>query len=490
MILCMVVIASQSARSQATEADSSDRAEERVAADSTSSLPIRFSLQGGHYYQSAFHSRISWPDYLRWEQAYKPDITYQWRDPRRQSVSDNPLFHGAGFIRIDLDSEPIEGLSLNAGLTGENRGMSYGVRDTKSMIVFPHFLFTFERGFPFLGDSLKASVAVGDFPAVRSSEPLMIYNIDVQGALFSVRWRVFEIYLEKAAGDMATGIGLNIDDANHQGIRLNDLALGDSVSLTAQAGLFIYPQTRRLDDPFLVIGERPINSYHHLSPRGSLLKAVGLHHYGYSAQLALKLPRLLGLDLHAVTSLALRDADTAGMMMNRMAFLAQVEASGKWKRGALDALAEYRYYGGLFNNGFRNDDPAYRDPEQTHYANTIGPFLYPLRNLDYPFSQWAVFTEYQDLKDVTAWTLYLKGKLFLIDRFVAHGTLDLNYVVPEKTDAFLYPFFSAAIGYEPIDDISATIGVTNRAMNLDKHYPTYYLLTTPTLEATIRWLVK
>ncbi|HET7152515.1 MAG TPA: hypothetical protein VFJ29_02020, partial [Candidatus Kapabacteria bacterium] len=219
------------------------------------------------------------------------------------------------------------------------------------------------------------------------------------------------------------------------------------------------------------------------TPRGNLLYSADLLDGGntFSANLTSD----DGIKLYS--QIAFRAAYGISSVMSRTAFLAGIAYRGETKDFTWDGSFEYRYYGGLYNAGYHNYDVYYRDTTLGEYANSVGPHLYPLQNFDRPFSQWAVFTEYQDLKDVTGYTCYLKAKYIFYDRIFASATLDLNYIKVENIPDFLYPFYDIGIGWEPVKGISFTISRTNRAMNLDNSYQTLYMYKSAVNQAAIRW---
>src|SRR4029079_3414122 len=93
------------------------------------------------------------------------------------------------------------------------------------------------------------------------------------------------------------------------------------------------------------------------------------------------------------------DADfLVGDFSKKSALLIGIKFSGENKKFSHSLKAEARYYGYLFNFDYYNwDTVLYRRPRtdiNSNYANTVGPYLYPLRKFDTPFIQWAVFTEY------------------------------------------------------------------------------------------------
>jgi hypothetical protein len=91
------------------------------------------------------------------------------------------------------------------------------------------------------------------------------------------------------------------------------------------------------------------------------------------------------------------------------------------------------------------------------------------------------------MKDLLGAALQLRAKYHFYKGLTLRAFLDLNYIKPERNDGFLYPFYDIGLGWEPVKDVSMMISLTNRAMNLDKSYPTYYLYRTPAEAITLRW---
>jgi len=158
--------------------------------------------------------------------------------------------------------------------------------------------------------------------------------------------------------------------------------------------------------------------------------------------------------------------------------------NGRWQ---WDVRTEYRSYGGGFNYKLNYErNVHYRDTEQTsHRGNLIGDQLYPIHLFFRPFSQWAVFTEYHK-KWICGYTLYADIRYRLLEKLFLSGILDINQLQASGEHPFTYAFFIAGLTYQPIPGFEGTIGVTNRAMNLDKHFPTLYQTRYPMMQFEIR----
>ena len=390
------------------------------------------------------------------------------------TILDNPQYHGAAYIDIDALFKPIPGISILAGLTMENRGISYGLRDTRNNIVLPRYQLGIDTTLKFGDESLNVKIYAGDFRDTTIDEGLFFANADIQGAMVRFEWNNLA-YRHWKVGDAFAGLGLNINDADFQAITLSDFNLPFDSRGTLGLNWFVFTD---IDSR----GE----IYQLESPRQQLLSEADLQNYGVGMS-----GRVDSIDNRGALYAQYGLRGGSGFLMNRSALLAGGSFAIDDTRFQLHGQGEYRYFGGLFNHGYRNVDVYYRDPEETEdWGNTVGPHLYPLSLFDRRFMQWPVMTEYQDLKDVTAWTLYAKGKWFFYGRFILYALLDLNYIVPEHEESFLYPFYEAGVGWEPVRNFSLLFSASNKGMNLDKHYPTFYLYERPIPTVAFRWNVK
>ena len=487
----IILLSSLSTLLLAASAPVSASGEDSTAVDGDTTITIDFNLSGGFRYAAGFgEERLTavYDPYLDGKQEYQPTAALPWWRTNDGTVHDAPSRHGAGWIRIDATVRPVDNAFLHASFVGEMRGTSYGVRNTDNMIVYPLFLAGYDYDLPIADDTLHAGIRLGDFENVRSLNPVTISGIDVQGAIIRLQWRDLELMIEKAGGDLAFGIGLNADEGDHVGIGLRDIPLTRGLVGNFHLSRFSYPQiTMNNLGAFVPNGIDPDNPS--LSPRGRLLGEMQMKGFGYGMTTSAIWMLSETTKIDGTINLMLRESEGSGRLMSRSAALVEIGGSTKTEDRSLMIKGAYRYYGGLFNVGYRSDGTQYRNPddEGPTWSNTIGPYLYPLSLIDRPFAIWPVFTEYQDLKDVTGWTFYARGKQCIFDKFFISAIIDVNLVVPENLDPLFYPLLEGGFGYEPTPGFTAELFVTTRRMNLDKHYPTLHALTTPLVGGAMRW---
>lgn len=416
-----------------------------IAQDSARAIPksIDIDVSAAHYYQTDAEDRSAYV-------SNHPTV--------RQAallgpygagyVSDNPLYHGGTFAKLGALVTFIDGVTLDAEIVAEHRGISYGVYATDEMIIFPRMLLGLDTTFTAItGDPVRVIARVGNFTDLRWYEGLQYYNMDGQGSDIEIGWSWLRLW-RRQIGDAVYGLGLGIGDVAEFGAGLLDVPLSDSLTADLSIGHTIYAGTPYRDDE------------------------------GFNYSLGLEwgsIGRLYG-------EIGTRNLSFGALSGNESAFLLGLD--GRYALGPVDIAgrAEWREYGRGFNEG-RTSHARFRSP-----GSTIGDFLYPLDYLERPFSQWAVYTEYQS--DITAFTLQLDTRVHLPYGFLLRAVLDFNEIQGGDWPVDSYDFFDIGLGWEPVRGLSIIASRTNRAMNLDRSYPTYYMYTTPVQALTVRWNVR
>jgi hypothetical protein len=176
------------------------------------SLPkkIKFEFGGKVWMQwnnNLLFSKVSMPSYIkesRRQTTYSIPVNFD-------SITDNPLRHGATYFVVKSTASFKNKVKLNVDLYGEHRGVSYGLFSRKNMLLYPVFniegmdsIKLFKTNFIFHGK-------VGMLLDERMDEGLTIYNIDAQGLKLGIKRNKWS-FLYTIYGDFYNGIGLNIDD--------------------------------------------------------------------------------------------------------------------------------------------------------------------------------------------------------------------------------------------------------------------------------------
>ena len=372
--------------------------------------------------------------------------------------TDNPLKHGAYYGCIKTITSFSPAIKVKVDIYGEHRGVSYGAFNTKNIIVYPVIYVEGKDSFFLFKEKVIIDGKAGHFLDERLEEGLLIYNIDAQGIqanLTKGKWKFsYSLY-----GDFYNGIGLNIDDLHAVTIKRTFRANANTVlggSLNAIAPPYLKKSNNLVWTSF---GSHTIK-------RGAIYAQIGYRNRNKE-------------------NLNFKKGLTA-----QTGFVIGGKVRYEFKQFSFNNQTEFRFYGESFNANHFSNELRYRQPLniQPLYANTIGNYLFPLRKSDTPFSQWPVFTEYQGL-NVAAISFVGNVKYQISPKTEINLEYDINQIIAGRDTAymnrtannFLYPFFTFGFFYTPVKSIKAGLIATNKGMNLDISYPTFYLYKTPYL---------
>jgi hypothetical protein len=424
---------------------------------------IGFSVTGGFIDQSYNPdggTRLRMPAYMKSERYDAPMAAY-YSALKTDDLTDNPLLHGAMYSHMALDARSA-GLRLSCKLIAEHRGTSFGTYATKNVVVMPTFLVSVDTSFVIGGETFQADIEGGNFDDYKLFEGLTIYNMDVQGYHIHLKWRLLKLSVDHIS-DLGVGIGLGIDDEADYAVSAEDVSLGGRLKLDASAGYFEY--------------------------LGSSDAVSGLRRNGMNVSAALRWSDWIRF----YTQVGIRGADDPSLGgLERCADLIGLAYRDELKEKLdLGLTAEYRYYGRYFNKGHTYDGTCFLYRGFDGYGsecsswNTVGAHLYPLHVFFRPFSQWAVYADYEG-RDVQSLIFRADASYKLPGNCTLACNLDFNYLDVSNEDPFLYPFYDLGFAWAPAPGTTISISHTNRAMNLDKHYPTLYLTQRGTIMVAVR----
>jgi hypothetical protein len=419
---------------------------------------FKWSLRGGLIYQGDPFGTALLPNFIAQERGLFSD---------NYSVGDEPLIHGASYL--DFGSQfHYSGFSLATQLVAEHRGQSYGVYDLEAIDVYPKYLADLDTGIHVLGHRIGFDISAGNYDDMRLQQGLTMYNLDAQGSRWSISFDRFSFTYQKIA-DLQEWIGLNQNDGNVTSFKVDSLLLPLGFSVTGEYALSVPTGVLPTYSPDLghdfTDEENTSFSY---SIR--LMHSSGIGSYGEFGVRNTNIP-------------------------NNAAYLLGICYSTANKWFTLNCHSEYRNYGSNFNLGFYQKPSSYIDPSGTVYSTNVinyelgSNYLYPIQLYDRPFSQWAVFTEYQGL-NVSGLTFYADVKVPIWSGIFFKGLIDWNRISAEGQASFVYPFYNLSLGWQPFEGVFAMYGYTNRTMNLDAPYPTLYLYESPTTEMRVMWQLK
>jgi hypothetical protein len=422
--------------------------------DTLSSRIFSIDLTGGATYQQALGAgtpTFKAPGYLSLRRPTEPELANLWGLRNNEDITDSPPGHGPMYIRPHMWYTPVPSLELYASLEVDHRGASWGPYNTDNIAFIPRFHAAYSDWRKFNnGDSIRVFGKMGFYEDYRNYEGLTMYNLDVQGFSAGVQYGKVALATHRT-GDLIRSYGLGIDGMTDYQLGL----LGLKVSGAWQADVKVGVQK--------IAGYPEIGGDQHL-----LQTSVAF----YRSQ------------RRVYAEAGYRDSDfTPG---NRSALLVGISdrlAVGKLK---LVWRGEYRFYGGGFNYQFRNESAThFRDVNRAAGSNLLGDSVYPMSFFGRPFSQWAVFTEYDK-----AWVqgiTWFGTVSYQVGRNVdVFSDLDLNHILAEGEDSFLYPFYNAGLKLDVVRNTFLSLSMSNRTMNLDKHYTTYYLSNSPLFQFELK----
>lgn len=411
---------------------------------------IEFEISGDGYYQNPTNTNILLPNSIK--EIRKVDnnnFNQQWN-----KGTDNPLFHFAYYLSFNTKTKIHKNITLWASIITEHRGFSYGVNNVSSILLFPQVRFEYLKKFAFLNDTLKIFIAEGNQLFNSLYEGLTINNLYQQGHDVNIGWRKLNLRYFQLA-DLNQGIGLNIDDSYDYIASLEGLNISKKHKLDLRLGYSFYPE-------FIAVKSNDRNIYN---------ISFGLYN-------------TKSVRFYAQTSLR-PNSDSLFNNAEKLASLIGMKFKIAKKKIQVEVTIEGRFYGAGFNANFKNTNVNYR---KSTINNSVGDFFYPLLLLDRPFSQWSAYSEYQSTntyQNIGSILCQINSFYTFNNNFTINANLDFNYIISEKDDLFLYPFYNIGIGWKEGMNC-VLLGITNKGMNLDLHYPTYYLIAEPTFSITLK----
>ncbi len=426
-------------------------------------LQLNVSGSGCHIFESE-NVKAEAPDFLAMNYPSDLPKSYITNIP----VRDNPLNHSAFYFDVNLTTT-LCNLKLNLDLVAEHRGVSYGIFNSKAMVIFPKYKVEFDTCFSLLKENFRFGTTFGNVENSRLYEGLTVYNLDYQSIEVFLKWNKFKLKYHQI-GDLYQYIGLNIDDLFNLTFSIEDIHILNDFYSNIEIGKSYIPP--------------------------SLIQTDNLSNQGLNFSANIK-----NNNLKLYSQYSIRQTESNISLNLQSGFLAGFVYKFNNNNFDINLLTEYRYYGSFFNRNYSNRSMLYRMPEKTwvykdnnivevttypEYNNTIGKNLYPLYLYDRPFSQWAVFTEYQN-KNVTGLIFQFICKYKLDYDFIVVTDFDFNFIKASGVPSFIYPFYNIGFGWEPDGKYNFVLSITNKGMNLDKHYPTFYLYQSLQLKLSFKY---
>lgn len=369
-------------------------------------------------------------------------------------LTDQPHEHGSIFTHFSTKTTFKKDYVFYANLLMEYRGESYGANDLNNAVVFPFLYGQLKDTIRIKRRPVELFLHIGDLFQYRLNQGLQVYNVDIQAMIVRMKY----------------------EDWQFQIVHLPDHSRGIGVALEE---LFSFNLSRFFEDHKINFAFE-LNSN---SPYQDPLSSTLLPNQYYT-HLSLDYEYQLEDIGKFYAQIGARKFDT-NFNQEAIAFLVGADLELQKEDLSIQLRPELRYYAKNYNLGYYNPTALFRDNSiSTHYGNTVGRYLYPLKNYDYPYSQWAVFTEYQN-QNVLGYGLNVELDKKLWNNFGVRFLADFLGIRADESNhqTFLYTW---NIYYEPTDDLYIRTMVTNKVMNLDAHFQTFYQLKHPALGLELR----
>ncbi len=370
--------------------------------------------------------------------------------------TDIPQFHASVFAGLLTKVKFANGYSLNFDIISEERGQSFGSLNLKNVLIYPRICGTIEDDFSLFKLPFSFVARIGDLIKYENNYGLTFNNIDVQGLNIKLNQKNWW-FSYSLIGDISQHIGLNINDVYSFKIGYNkrknngyEIELGGSL------------------DQLRILNIKSIPLKNVFSFFGSVKK----NRIKFFAELGYRIqPSRDTLNFYS----------PAGGLLG-------FEFMRSSKKINWNLKFKARYYGISFNDDFINYAVRYRSlSKPTLNGNFVGDYLYPLINTYRDFDQWSVYTEYQSDQIISA-SFRLKAERKLYQNLFYKIDFEGNLIASKRHSSALYTFYSTGFKYKMPGAIFFELYISNKVMNLDVQYQTFYQTQQPIFGFSIKRL--
>lgn len=380
---------------------------------------------------------------------------------RKQDSLDysSPFQHSALYIKTGFNVNYKDKYKLDFNTFLEQRSWSKGVNNLNRYVVFPQFRFNLADTIKLKHHKLKWKVKLGDlYTDDELTSGLRAYNIDVLGYNAHLKYRKSKLSLFFSA-DMSAAIGLNMDD-------------------------YYYLRYSRYFDKDMKVGAlvSRTNSYYNPDFKWQ---------YNYGIFIQKKIP--IGPQFVLMVDYADKKMSFIKERYSNFAGLIKVSYDKKFDNTKLNAEGNIRYFGvdyASFYYDYFGANYLYRSEQNREER---GKYLYPLKNYFRPVSQFALYSEYFAKQILTyEFNVNWEQKLFYkFDQELDVEILNLNTkrCNSRKTNysSFTYYYYTYFLHYNVFPGFKAGLYFSNKLMNVDVKYQTFYQSNKPFYGIHFTW---
>jgi hypothetical protein len=409
------------------------------------SLKLFFNVEFKQLYQNTPFSKTKLVDPI--VDISRPVDTNMFNTP----FMHNSLFFGLGTKILYKDK-----IGFNFKVYLEQRAWSYGVNNKGLNTVFSNFQFTVRDSLLLFKKRVKYNFIMGDiYDADEVNYGLRAYNIDIQGVDARIDLENYSASFLYSA-DMEVGIGLNINEYFRLLLEKKFNKSGNfTVGLTTDYMWYThYPNNS------LIIDDR----------------------YSYGFVIKLRLTKnlkgfIIGDYFPNAPTIIERNYSNGALLL-------KADYETKSLKSKLLISPRFRYYGINYRflnyqNNFYNYTYRYRNDRSPIYP---GGIMYPLKNYFRPVSQFAFYSEYQNVFDVFSLELYLDWD-YTIHKKLHHRLnteiISIHRMTNKYGNYYTYLYYTSYLYYNIFKGFNAGIYISNKQMNRDVQYQTFYQMKYP-----------
>lgn len=351
-----------------------------------------------------------------------------------QTIPDHPMYHFAIYNGMTFHTKINKKYHFETGIFMEERSFSGGSNTVKNWVFFPKITFTVQDTLSIRKQTIRFYGKGGDFWAEDMSDIIRFYNIDFQASDVRIGYKRFDFGLT-VIGDLSRNIGFGLTELYKFYMQYNGAKIKNISSL----------------------------SVNELIVRGAS---------GHPEKYDYNIANYIRYDFDTLTTLEAQIDFRINKTYSASKALA-VKISKKINAN-FDFQTAIRYYDSEFNYGYATFGPRFKES-----GSYVGSQLYPLKNFYRPMNQWALMTNQQGA-DVLNVEICMKAKKNLTSKISFYSNFDFNLVYNLRVQKpIYYPLYEAAFSYSFFKNFVYSIGITNKHMNLDTYFQTFYLSKKP-----------
>jgi len=392
-----------------------------------------------------------------------PLLDHEVGDYRPSDTNDyySPFQHNALYFSVGTHLTYKDKYSLYFRSYFEQSNWSFGNHNSWIGRVFPVFLLSMSDSIFLKKGSGLWTFDMGDlYNSNESSFGLRAYNIDIQGVNASLHFQDYYTSVLYVA-DMAQSIGLRMDEY----LRVK---LGRRLKMSKDRKWQYVDYSITSDFSRNVINRVVANNFKYI---------VSL---GFDIDMRIREE----INVSVIGDYMINPVQISSNEISNSALLVKASYTKSYSKSSLEIQPSFRFYG--INYRALNYENSYFDYkyryryERNPYSD--GSFYYPYKNYFRPVSQYALYSEYQNVMDVyslelfSEWDWNMSGKLHSLINIELLSIFRDSQLYGKNYTYFFYKYY---LYFELFKSFKLGLYVSNKQMNRDVQYQTFYQMKYP-----------